>query len=71
VHEVGNVLATLKPEMSVILVEQNLELALKLVDDSALLSTGCIVFSARPAHSGYDRIIYRRISASPEAVIPD
>lgn len=45
VREVGKVLATLKSEVSIILVEQNLGLALGLADDVALLSTGRIVFS--------------------------
>lgn len=48
VRGVGNVLATLKSEMSIILVEQNLGLALGLADDVALLSTGRIVFSGTP-----------------------
>ncbi len=45
VREVGRVLATLKAEMSILLVEQNLGLALSLADDVSLLSTGRIVFS--------------------------
>lgn len=44
VHEVGNVLSELKSQVSIILVEQNLGLALKLADDVALLSTGRMVF---------------------------
>ncbi|MEO6986129.1 MAG: ABC transporter ATP-binding protein [Paralcaligenes sp.] len=45
VHEVGSVLRTLKTEISIILVEQNLGLALSLADDVVLLSTGRVVFS--------------------------
>jgi branched-chain amino acid transport system ATP-binding protein len=45
VHEVGNVLASLKQQISIILVEQNLNLAMKLADDIVLLNTGRVVFS--------------------------
>lgn len=45
VHEVGSVLGTLKAEISIILVEQNLGLALSLADDVVLLSTGRVAFS--------------------------
>ena len=45
VREVGNVLMTLKTQMSIVLVEQNLGLAMKVADDVALLNTGRVVFS--------------------------
>jgi branched-chain amino acid transport system ATP-binding protein len=45
VREVGTVLERLKSEISIILVEQNLGLALSLADDVVLLSTGRVVFS--------------------------
>lgn len=45
VHEVGNVLASLKTQISIILVEQNLNLAMKLADDIVLLNTGRVVFT--------------------------
>ena len=45
VHEVGAVLMDLKDHISMILVEQNLRLAMKLADDVVLLNTGRVVFS--------------------------
>ncbi|SNT02546.1 branched-chain amino acid transport system ATP-binding protein [Noviherbaspirillum humi] len=45
VREVGNVLEALKREISIVLVEQNLGLAMKVADDVALLNTGRVVFS--------------------------
>jgi branched-chain amino acid transport system ATP-binding protein len=45
VRELGAVLATLKNEISILLVEQNLGLAMKLADDVVLLNTGRVVFS--------------------------
>jgi branched-chain amino acid transport system ATP-binding protein len=45
VREVGNVLETLKSQVSIILVEQNLGLAMKVADDVVLLNTGRVVFS--------------------------
>jgi branched-chain amino acid transport system ATP-binding protein len=45
VRELGNVLAQLKKEISILLVEQNLGLAMKLADDVVLLNTGRVVFS--------------------------
>jgi branched-chain amino acid transport system ATP-binding protein len=45
VRELGNVLAELKKEISILLVEQNLGLAMKLADDVVLLNTGRVVFS--------------------------
>ncbi len=44
VRELGNVLAALKKEISILLVEQNLGLAMKLADDIVLLNTGRVVF---------------------------
>jgi branched-chain amino acid transport system ATP-binding protein len=45
VREVGDVLVQLKSQMSVILVEQNLGLAMKVADDVVLLNTGRVVFA--------------------------
>jgi branched-chain amino acid transport system ATP-binding protein len=45
VREVGNVLMALKGHVSIILVEQNLGLAMKAADDVVLLNTGRVVFS--------------------------
>jgi branched-chain amino acid transport system ATP-binding protein len=45
VREVGNVLQALKSHVSIILVEQNLGLAMKVADDVVLLNTGRVVFS--------------------------
>ena len=45
VREVGNVLMTLKAYISMVLVEQNLGLAMKVADDVVLLNTGRVVFS--------------------------
>ena len=44
VHEVGLVLAALKEHISMLLVEQNLGLALSVADDVVLLNTGRVVF---------------------------
>jgi branched-chain amino acid transport system ATP-binding protein len=45
VREVCNVLLHLKARLSMVLVEQNLGLALKVADDVVLLNTGRVVFS--------------------------
>ncbi len=45
VHEVQRVLEKLKGQMSIVLVEQNLGLALALADDVVLLDTGRVVFA--------------------------
>jgi branched-chain amino acid transport system ATP-binding protein len=45
VHEVGEVLAQLKGQVSMVLVEQNLGLALSVADDVVLLGTGRVVFA--------------------------
>lgn len=45
VREVGQVLAMLKSRISMVLVEQNLGLALSVADDVVLLATGRVVFS--------------------------
>ena len=44
VHEVGQVLASLKGQVAMLLVEQNLGLALAVADDVVLLNTGRVVF---------------------------
>jgi len=45
VHEVQEVLRSLKAQVSIVLVEQNLALALDLADDVVLLDTGRVVFA--------------------------
>ncbi|MEO7337387.1 MAG: ABC transporter ATP-binding protein [Caldimonas sp.] len=45
VHEVQEVLQGLKSQISIVLVEQNLALALALADDVVLLDTGRVVFA--------------------------
>lgn len=45
VHEVKEVLEALKTEVSIVLVEQNLGLAISLADDVVLLDTGRVVFA--------------------------
>lgn len=47
VHEVGQVLSALKEHICMVLVEQNLGLALSVADDVALLRTGRVVFAGR------------------------
>jgi branched-chain amino acid transport system ATP-binding protein len=45
VKEVGNIIASLKPFISIVLVEQNLNLALSVADEVVLLNGGKVVFS--------------------------
>jgi branched-chain amino acid transport system ATP-binding protein len=45
VKEVGNIIALLKPFISIVLVEQNLNLALSVADDVVLLNGGKVVFA--------------------------
>ncbi|MFZ2650520.1 MAG: ATP-binding cassette domain-containing protein, partial [Burkholderiaceae bacterium] len=45
VHEVQKVLEALKGQMTIVLVEQNLGLAMALADDVVLLDTGRVVFA--------------------------
>jgi len=49
VKEVGNIIATLKPFISIVLVEQNLNLALSVADDVVLLNGGKVVFAGTKA----------------------
>jgi branched-chain amino acid transport system ATP-binding protein len=49
VHELGQVLASLKDQIAMVLVEQNLGLALALADDVVLLKTGRVMFSGSSA----------------------
>ena len=52
VAEVGRIIARLKGEgQSILLVEQNVKLALDLADDVVILNTGRVVF-----HGGVDRV---------------
>jgi branched-chain amino acid transport system ATP-binding protein len=45
VKEVGNIIASLKPFISIVLVEQNLNLALGVADEVVLLNGGKVVFT--------------------------
>jgi branched-chain amino acid transport system ATP-binding protein len=47
VRELGEVLASLKPHIAMVLVEQNLGLAMKVADDVVLLNTGRVVFAGK------------------------
>ncbi|QWD90206.1 ABC transporter ATP-binding protein [Polynucleobacter sp. MWH-Braz-FAM2G] len=49
VKEVGNIIATLKPFISIVMVEQNLNLALSVADDIVLLNGGKVVFAGTKA----------------------
>jgi len=49
VKEVGQIIALLKPFISIILVEQNLKLALSVADNVVLLNNGKVVFSGSKA----------------------
>ena len=49
VKEVGNIIASLKPFISIVLVEQNLNLALSVADHVVLLNSGKVVFSGTKA----------------------
>ncbi len=61
VREVGRVLGELKREgLSILLVEQNLPLALSVSDRAHILSRGQIVHSARPAELAADEAIKSR-----------
>ena len=57
VAEVGRTIARLKAEgQSIVLVEQNVKLALELADEVAILNTGRIVFAGPPAAVGQSLI---------------
>ena len=61
VREVGRVLGELKREgLSILLVEQNLPLALSVADRTHILSRGQIVHSARPAELAADEAVKSR-----------
>lgn len=45
VQEVGRIILQLKGQMSIVVVEQNLSLAMRVADDVVLLNTGKVVFS--------------------------
>lgn len=49
VNEVGKIIASLKQFISIVLVEQNLNLALSVADDVVLLNSGRVVFSGSKA----------------------
>jgi branched-chain amino acid transport system ATP-binding protein len=57
VAEVGRTIARLKAEgQSIVLVEQNVKLALELADEVAILNTGRIVFAGPPSQVGQSLI---------------
>ena len=61
VREVGRVIERLKAEgLSILLVEQNLPLALRIVDHVHVLSRGQIVFSGTPGALEEDREVKAR-----------
>ena len=61
VAEVGRVIQTLRSEgLSIILVEQNVRLALELADRAVLLNTGRVVFDGTPAELHADPTIIDR-----------
>jgi branched-chain amino acid transport system ATP-binding protein len=61
VREVGRVIERLKTEgLSILLVEQNLPLALRIADHIHVLSRGQIVYSGAPAALGEDREVKAR-----------
>jgi branched-chain amino acid transport system ATP-binding protein len=58
VAEVGRIIARLKTEgLSIILVEQNIALALDLADDIAIINTGELVFTGTPAALQADQAV--------------
>jgi branched-chain amino acid transport system ATP-binding protein len=58
VAEVGRIIARLKAEgQSIVLVEQNIELAFGLADDAAILNTGRIVFSGAASAAKSDEAL--------------
>ena len=62
VHEVGLVLAELKEHVAMVLVEQNLGLALALADDVVLLNTGRVVFDGtRAAFQAQQSVLYSHL----------
>jgi branched-chain amino acid transport system ATP-binding protein len=62
VHEVGLVLAALKEHVAMVLVEQNLGLALALADDVVLLNTGRVVFDGtRAAFQAQQSVLYSHL----------
>jgi branched-chain amino acid transport system ATP-binding protein len=58
VAEVGRIIGRLKGEgLSIVLVEQNIKLALELADDLAIINTGSVVFTGTPAELQADEAI--------------
>ncbi len=76
VHEIGRIIAGLKAEgLSIILVEQNVQLALRLADEVAIINTGRVVRAgaggggerARRCWSGIGRVAHARACPAPAA----
>jgi branched-chain amino acid transport system ATP-binding protein len=63
VADVGRTIARLKSEgLSIVLVEQNIKLALELADDVAIINTGAIVFQGTPGDlRGNDAVISQHL----------
>lgn len=58
VAEVGRTIAKLKADgLSIVLVEQNIKLALNLADEVAIINTGAVVFQGTPAHLAADETV--------------
>jgi branched-chain amino acid transport system ATP-binding protein len=61
VAEVARIIARLKAEqLSIVLVEQNVRLALSLADDVAVVNTGAVVFQGTPAQIAADETMLNR-----------
>jgi branched-chain amino acid transport system ATP-binding protein len=61
VAEVAHIIARLKTErLSIVLVEQNIKLALSLADDVAVVNTGAVVFQGTPAQIALDETMLNR-----------
>jgi branched-chain amino acid transport system ATP-binding protein len=58
VAEVGRIIAQLKGQgLSIVLVEQNIKLTLELADDIAIMNTGAVAFTGKPAELAADDTI--------------
>ena len=58
VAEVGRTIARLKADgLSIVLVEQNIKLALNLADEVAIINTGAVVFQGTPAQLAADETV--------------
>jgi len=61
VAEVGRIIGRLKAEgLSIVLVEQNIKLALELADDISIINTGSVVFRGSPAELQADEALVQQ-----------